>query len=90
MGYGMGGMMGNMFGNGYNYGGSSGWLWSLGSSLINIIIIIGIMVFVYKLIKNNRIQEADITPPAIKILKEKYALGEINEEEYKRKLKFLK
>lgn len=84
MGY---GMRGHMFG--YGYGNGTSWWWMLGSSIVNLLIIAGIIFFVYKLMKGNR-RQGSYSEPAIEILKRRYASGEIDEEEYNRKLKILK
>jgi putative membrane protein len=83
------GMMGNMFNSGYNSAGSFIWWFMLGHGLLSILIIGGIIFMVYKINNGNRKQQ-DGSNAAIKILKERFATGEIDEDEYKKKLKFLK
>ncbi|MEQ6377741.1 SHOCT domain-containing protein [Bacillaceae bacterium S4-13-56] len=85
MGY---GMMGHMFDYGYNYGSGPNWWWIIGSNLVNLLLIAGIIFFIYKLVKGNRGQGKS-SDQAIEILKKRYASGEIDEEEYSRKIKIL-
>lgn len=72
---------------GYNmmrYGNSmiGGWF----GMMIIPIIIIGIVVFVvYKPMQNNNIKDAGARDNSLDILKERFALGEINEDEYNHK-----
>ena len=73
-------MMGYGYGNGYNMMG--GWF----GMMIIALIIIGIGVFiVYKLMQNNNMKDIGTKDNSLDILNEKFAGGEINEEEYNRK-----
>jgi len=86
-------MMGHMFG--YGLGGS--WLWMIGIALFRLLIIVGVIVLIVKLVKSNGNDRHTNynrgnhgNNKAIDILKERYAKGEIDEEEYRRKLNMLK
>lgn len=76
-----------------NYGGS--WLLMIGASLVRVAIVVGVVILIVKIINNNshpshkkHYNEQLSTP--IDILKERYAKGEIDEEEYQHKLKMLR
>lgn len=77
-------MMWNFFdGFGFLWGGM--WLMMFAPIIITVLVVI----LVVKLVqgnKNNNTQE----DPSVKILKERLAKGEIDEEEYKRKMELLK
>ena len=87
-------MMGNYFGNsmmGFGYGYGAGWLGIILMMLFWILVVVAIVAFIGWLVRranvaphnnNNRNQ-------AIDILKERYAKGEINKEEFKAKKKDL-
>lgn len=78
--------MWHMYGYGLNYG----WLWMLGFSLIRILAVIGLVILFIRLINRDRIDSYRYSSKAMEILKEKYAKGEISEEEYKHKKKILR
>lgn len=84
MGY--GGMMGYAFGNGI--GNTINWWWALGLGLLRVLLVVGIIILVIKMFKKNNTSYT--SSKAIEILKQRYAAGEINEEEYKKKLKALR
>ena len=72
-------MMGFGYGNRYGYnmmGGQFGFM-------IICLIIMGIVIFViYKLLKNNNISDIGDRDKSLDILNERFARGEINEDEY--------
>lgn len=69
----------------------SAWPWMLGASILKIAII-GLMVFlVGRLIVNSgRNNDYAMNNQAIEILQQRYARGEVSEEEYIQKSKILK
>lgn len=83
-------MMGHMFG--YGYPTSINWWWMIGFSILRLLILVGIVFLIIRITnKGRRDREIHNTSDkAIEILKEKYALGEISEEEYQRKIKILR
>ncbi|MBV7275856.1 SHOCT domain-containing protein [Clostridium sp. PL3] len=92
MGY--GGMMGYAFGNGFgnSFGNGIGstvnlW-WALGLGLLRVLLVVGIIILVVRMFKRNN--NSYSSNKAIEILKQRYAVGEINEEEYKKKLEVLR
>ena len=87
MGYGMWNHMFN-----YGYGSDVSWWWMLGFMLLRTLIAVGAIVFIVKLIKGNSGYNNSQAQSnrAIEILRERYALGEIGEEEYNKKYKMLK
>lgn len=81
--YGYGNMMGNGYGNmmdGYN-----GYHMFLGGGfgLITLILIIAIAFVFYKLAVKDRLARSISNDDALEILKQRYARGEIDEEQYK-------
>lgn len=72
-----------MMGYGYNMMGS--WL---GMMIIPLIFIVILVVVVFKLGQSNNAK--DIKDNSLNILNERFARGEINEDEYKRKKDLLK
>jgi len=83
-------MIGHMFGYGYPTG--INWWWLVGFSILRLLVIIIIVVLIIKLLNKNR-QEREIynsSHKAIEILNERFASGEISEEEYLRKINILK
>ncbi|WP_202708604.1 SHOCT domain-containing protein [Sporosalibacterium faouarense] len=83
-------MMGHMFG--YGYPTSINWWWLIGFSVLRLLILIGIVALIIRTInKGRRDREINNTSNrAIEILKEKYDLGEISEEEHQRKINILR
>jgi len=79
-------MMGHMFG--YGYGNTINWWWMLGFGLLRILVVVVVIIFIVKIFKNN--DKLHSSSKAIEILRERYTSGEIDENEYKRKLKILK
>ena len=72
------------FGHGYNMMG--GWF----GMMIIPVIIIGVLIFVlYKKEHNNSAKGLGESDNSLNILKERFALGEINEEEYTNKKNIL-
>ncbi|WP_204260293.1 SHOCT domain-containing protein [Caloranaerobacter azorensis] len=71
------------------YGFNFSWPWILGFNLIKILAVIALVVLFIKLINKNRIDSYRYSSRALKILDEKYANGEISEEEYTHKKKIL-
>ncbi len=65
-----------------------------GFTTLKLLIFLGVVIFIVKIIKNsNRDKNLNIygnTNRAIEILKERYAAGEISEEQYKRKLEIIR
>ena len=68
-------------GYGYGYGGLGFGPWNFVMMGIGILIFIGIIVFASKLINNNTTNSSI----ALKMLGERFAKGEISEEEYLKK-----
>lgn len=73
---------------GLNYGGSS-WIWMIGFSLLRWVLIIGAVIWIVKLITKNSNKDFSSSSKALTLLHEKYANGEITEEEYLHKKKIL-
>jgi putative membrane protein len=68
-----------MFGCGVGSGFTGGWSsWMIIPMIFRFLIIVGIIYFAVKLIKGHTISSNG----AMKMLDEKYAMGEIDEEEY--------
>lgn len=87
-------MMGNYFGNsmmGFGYGYGAGWLGVILMILFWVLVIVAIVAFVGWLVRQAKIttHNNDNGNQAIDILKERYAKGEINKEEFKAKKKDL-
>lgn len=84
-------MMGNGYGydmmvNGYGYDMTGAGF----GMMIFSVILIGIAVFmVYKLFQNNNTRDIGVTDNSLNILNERFARGEINEEEYNNKKNLL-
>lgn len=74
---------GNMMDYGYNHFGAYS-LWHFGMMAV---LLVGIIVLVVWLLKRGKKAGGD---QALEILRERYAKGEINEEEYNSKKKVLK
>lgn len=79
------GMMGR-----YGYGMMGGLGFGLIGWVIQLLVIVLVIYFVYHLFKKNSIKEKHGTRNEIDILKERFARGEIDEEELKRKRDILK
>ncbi|MTI48710.1 SHOCT domain-containing protein [Sporosalibacterium faouarense] len=82
----------------FNFSFGLGWLWMIIGSLLKVAIVVAIVVIIVKVLQNNKRNDNSSYKPmgnthsnrAIEILKERYARGEIDEEEYKSKLNQLK
>ncbi|WP_443661654.1 SHOCT domain-containing protein [Clostridium sp.] len=75
-----------MMGSGYGYNMMGGRFGFMGICII----IIAITIFVvYKLLKNNKIKDVGSRDNSLNILNERFARGEIEEEEYNNKKKLL-
>ncbi|MTI66208.1 MAG: hypothetical protein FH753_06345 [Firmicutes bacterium] len=74
----------------FRYGHSPFTFMGMGGGFMGILFIIAIGVFLYFILKNNKKNDYNKDDRAINILKEKYAKGEIEEEEFKRRLELLK
>ena len=71
---------------GYGYNMMGGWF----GMMIIPIILIGVLIFVlYKKGHNNNAKDIGDSDNSLNILKERFALGEINEEEYTNKKNIL-
>lgn len=78
------------FGGSYGFGTNFG-IWYMVYQLVRTLLIVGAIIIIGKLlIKSNKSSISPASSRAIDILKERYASGEIDEEEYQRKLKNLK
>ncbi|UOF92297.1 SHOCT domain-containing protein [Fodinisporobacter ferrooxydans] len=67
-----------MGGYGYGFGGFGlGWIWML----LPLLLIVGVVYFI---IKGTKSDKAEAEFQSVAILKERFARGEISEEEYKR------
>ena len=85
-------MMGNYFGNsmmGFGYGYGAGWLGMILMILFWTLVITLIVMLVRGLVGQNKKYSDDNGNSAMDILKERYAKGEINKEEFKTKKKDL-
>lgn len=86
--------MHNFWGSGFNdmmnFGTrTSGWF--MVYDIVRLLIVVAVVIILARMfIKNSRTSNNSSSNRAIEILKEKYASGEISEEEYKGKLKKLK
>ncbi|WP_425449007.1 SHOCT domain-containing protein [Dethiothermospora halolimnae] len=82
-------MMDHMFG--YGYLGGNSWWWMLGIGLLKLALAIVAIVLIVKLVKKDRYKTDNYytSKKAVEVLKERYVLGEISDEEYERKLKVL-
>ncbi|WP_051531285.1 SHOCT domain-containing protein [Clostridiisalibacter paucivorans] len=78
--------IGSMFG----YGRGIGWTWMLGFGILRLLIIGGIILLIVKMINKNRHGSIKHNNESIEILKERYAMGDISEEEYERKMNLLR
>lgn len=79
--------MGFWCGNGFR---SFSWPWLAGMGLFHLAGILIISFIIIKLLKNKKSNNDISYDNAIKILKERYALGEIDEVEYNQKLEKFK
>jgi putative membrane protein len=80
--------MGHMF----QFGLPNLWGFMIVFGLLRVLLIVGIVYLIFRVIDKSRsktVVHSD-SSRAIEILKERYASGEISEEEYQRKLKILK
>ncbi|OGZ79276.1 MAG: hypothetical protein A2528_01370 [Candidatus Staskawiczbacteria bacterium RIFOXYD2_FULL_37_9] len=85
-------MMGNYFGNsmmGFGYGYGAGWLGVILMILFWALVIILIVMLARGLTGQNKKSSDNNGNSAMDILKERYAKGEINKEEFKAKKKDL-
>ena len=63
---------------GYGYGGPGGWLWMLGG----LVVLVGIVLLVvWALVGTLRQGRDDARPTPLEILRERYARGEITQEQ---------
>ena len=68
----------------------SAWPWILGANIFKLIFIGLILFFIVKLILNHKTSPQYATNHhAIEILQQRYAKGELSEEEYKQRIKIL-
>jgi len=74
---------------GYGYGLNNIWPWLIGFGLIKIFVVVGIVVVFIKFMNKDRVVNQYQKSRAMQILQERYASGEIGEEEYKHKKKIL-
>ncbi|MTI48528.1 SHOCT domain-containing protein [Sporosalibacterium faouarense] len=73
----------------FGYNNPNAWWWMLGIGLVKVLVFVGIIILVYKLVKKTK--SSNITSNnAASIVRERFALGEINEEEYRARMKLLK
>lgn len=79
------GMMGHMFG--YGYPDAWNWWWMIGFGLLRTALIVGIIVWIVKTISKGKYTVNSNS--AVSVLRERFAAGDIDEEEYKKKLKVL-
>lgn len=86
----MHGYWGNSFNDMMNFGTrTSGWF--IVYDIVKLLIIVAVVIVLARmLIKNSRNHNNSSSNRAIEILKDRYASGEISEEEYKNKFKNLK
>ena len=75
-----------MMGYGYGYNMMGGWI---GMMIVPIIVITIIIFIVYKISNNNNFKELGGKDKSLDILDERLARGEINEDEYNDRKKFL-
>lgn len=75
-----------MMGYGYGYNMMRG---GFGFTIICIIIIAIVVLVVYKLLKNNNVKDIGNRDKSLDILNERFARGEINEDEYNNKKNLL-
>jgi len=76
-----------MMGYGYRYGNNM-----MGGGfgvIIPLIIIVIVAVIIYKLLQNRKIQDIGYSDNSLDILNERFARGEIDEDEYSRKKNLL-
>jgi putative membrane protein len=73
----------------YDYGYRYSWLWMLGMNLLWIIGIIAAVVLIVKLVNRDRVAGGRNLNRALEILQERYAKGEISEEEYLKRKRML-
>ena len=79
-------MMNNGFDNMMNFGYENSW-WFMIYDGLKLLVIIGAVIFIAKMLMNRSNNDhASNSNRAINILKERYARGEISEEEYRDKL----
>lgn len=65
--------------------------WFIIYDIVKLLIIVAVVIVLARMfIKNSRNSSSSSSNRAIEILKERYASGEISEEEYKNRLKNLK
>ncbi|MGK0465573.1 SHOCT domain-containing protein [Clostridium sp.] len=73
-----------MMGYGYGYNMMGGWF----GMMIIPIILIGIIVYIGSRQEQNNAKYIETTDDSLNILSERFARGEINEDEYKSKKKY--
>lgn len=65
------------------------WPWILGSNILGLLIFAGVIYFIIKLIAREKSASRINSSKALEILRQRFALGEISEEEYNHKKKIL-
>ena len=68
-----------------HYGGTFG-PWIIGAMVVKLVILVAVIFIAYKVLKKHNFRSIS----AIKILNERYAKGEIEEEEYLKRKEILK
>jgi len=68
---------------------TNAWPWVIGSHFLGLLIFAGVIYFVIKLITKERFNSGISSSEALEILRQRFALGEISEEEYDHKKKIL-
>lgn len=82
-----------MWGYGCGFGlgtfASNAWPWVLGSNILGLLIFAGVIYFIVKLIAREKSVSRISSSKALEILRQRFALGEISEDEYIHKKKIL-
>lgn len=70
--------------------GGMGWLGVIVMIVFWVLVLVGLFLFIkWLLLKNRSTGDSSSTPPALEILKERYARGEIDKKEFEEKKKDL-